>query len=61
MSFKDVKEEDIFADAKILIQQHLSQIGVGNPSRRGEIPVSTLNNSIFMAQKQYNSTMNDKR
>ncbi|GMH51208.1 hypothetical protein TL16_g00962 [Triparma laevis f. inornata] len=54
---KERREEiDIFADAKLLIQQHLSQVGVGGR----DIPVSTLNNSIFMAQKQYNYQMESK-
>ncbi|GMH62015.1 hypothetical protein TrST_g14158 [Triparma strigata] len=54
---KGPTEVDIFADAKLLIQQHLSQVGVGG---RQNIPVSTLNNSIFMAQKQYNYQMESK-
>lgn len=57
MAYRERKEDDIFADAKLLIQQHLAQVGVGAGGAgvgvvAGERGVG-LTNSILAAQRHY--------
>ena len=57
MAYRERKEDDIFADAKLLIQQHLAQVGVGAGGAGVGVMARErgvgLSNSILAAQRHY--------